>query len=245
MVAKAPADGYTLLITAGSTITTAPHIQSKMSYDTNKDLVAVAAAARLALFLVVRPDLPVKNLREFLAYLKAHPGKLSYGSGGNGSSLHIAGEMLNSQAGVFAVHIPYRGSAPALQDLLAGKIDFYFDPGISLSHVRTGKLRMLAIATLRRASAFPDVPTLDEAGLKGFDASSTTGFYAPANTPPQVIARLNREINLILSLPNVLSQIAAMGAEPEPLTTAQYTAQMRDDGRRYAAIIKERNIRSD
>jgi tripartite-type tricarboxylate transporter receptor subunit TctC len=245
VVAKAPADGHTLLMTAGSTITTNPFIYPKIPFDTAKDLVPVAAAARIVLFLVVKPGLPVKNMQEFLAYLKAHPGKLSYGSAGNGTGLHLAGEMFKSQAGVFAVHVPYRGAAPALQDLLAGQIDFYFDPGIALSHVRAGKLRMLAVAALRRSSVFPDVPTLDEAGLSGFDAGTTHGFYAPAGTPPEIVTRLHLEINRILATPNVRNQIAAIGAEPTPLTQDQFAAQMRDDSRRYAAIIKERNIQAD
>ncbi|MES2686610.1 MAG: tripartite tricarboxylate transporter substrate binding protein [Pseudomonadota bacterium] len=245
VVARAPADGHTLLMTAGSTITTNPFIYAKIPYDTARDLVPVAAAARIVLFLVAKPGLPVKDVREFLAYLKANPGKLSYGSAGNGTGLHLAGEMLKSQAGVFAVHVPYRGAAPALQDLLAGQIDFYFDPGIALGHVRAGKLRMLAVAALRRSAVFPDAPTLDEAGLKGFDAGTTHGFYAPAGTPPEIVNRLNLEINRSLALPNVRSQIMAIGAEPTPLTLAQFSAQMQDDSKRYAAIIKERKIQAD
>lgn len=245
LVAKSAADGYTLLMTAGSTITTNPLIFSNMPYDTAKDLVPVAAVARIVLFLVVRPNLPVKNIQEFLAYLKANPGRLSYGSAGNGTGLHLAGEMLKSQAGVFAVHVPYRGASPALQDLLGGQIDFYFDPGIALGQVRAGKLRMLAVAVPARSSLFPDVPTLSEAGLKGFDAGTTHGFYAPRNTPPEVVARLNREINQILAQPNVRSLIATIGAEPTPLTPAQFAAQMNDDSQRFAAIIKERHIRAD
>jgi len=245
VVAKAPPDGHTLLMTAGSTITTNPFIYPKIPYDTAKDLVPVAAAARIVLFLVAKPGLPTKDVREFLAYLKANPGKLSYGSAGNGTGLHLAGEMLKSQAGVFAVHVPYRGAAPALQDLLAGQIDFYFDPGIALSHVRAGKLRLLAVAAMRRSSVFPDAPTLNEAGLKGFDAGTTHGFYAPAGTPPEIVNRLNLEINRTLALSNVRSQILAIGAEPTPLTLAQFAAQMRDDSDRYAAIIKERKIQAD
>ena len=245
VVAKAPPDGHTLLMTAGSTITTNPFIYPKIPYDTAKDLVAVAATARIVLFLVAKPGLPVKDVREFLAYLKANPGKLSYGSAGNGTGLHLAGEMLKSQAGVFAVHVPYRGAAPALQDLLAGQIDFYFDPGIALGHVRAGKLRMLAVAASRRSAVFPDAPTLDEAGLKGFDAGTTHGFYAPAGTLPEIVNRLNLEINRTLALPNVRSQIMAIGAEPTPLTLAQFSAQMQDDSKRYAAIIKERKIQAD
>lgn len=244
-VAKAAPDGYTLLMTAGSTITTNPSIYPRMAYDTDRDLVPVAATARLVLFLVTRGDFPAKNIKEFLAYLKAHPGRVTYGSAGNATGLHLAGEMLKSQAGVYAVHVPYRGASPALQDLLAGQIDFYFDPGIALSHVRVGKLRMLAVASLKRSSAFPDVPTLDEAGLKGLDAGTTHGFYAPAQTPPAIVDYLNREINQALSLPAVRSQVANMGAEPTPMTPAQFGALMKDDSRRYAAIIKERQIRAE
>jgi tripartite-type tricarboxylate transporter receptor subunit TctC len=242
-VVKAPPDGYTLLMTAGSTITTNPFIYAKMPYDTERDLVPVAATARIVLFLVTRPDFPPNNFKEFIAYLKAHPGKVSYGSAGNATGLHLAGEMLKSQAGVFAVHVPYRGASPALQDLLAGQIDFIFDPGISLTHVRAGKLKLLGVASLKRSSAFPDVPTLDESGLKGFDAGTTHGVYAPAHTPVPIVEYLNREINQALALPNVRNQIAGIGAEPSPMTIAQFTALMKDDSRRYAAIIKERHIR--
>ena len=245
LVAKSPADGYTLLMTAGSTITTNPLIYPKIPYDTSRDLVPVAAAARLALFLVVRPELPVQNLKEFVAYLKANPGKLSYGSAGNATGLHLAGEMFKSQAGVFAVHVPYKGASPALQDLLAGQIDFLFDPGIALVHVRAGKLKMLGVAVSHRSSAFPDVPTLAESGLKGFDAGTTHGFYAAAGTSPEIVARLNREINRILAMPAVRTQIATIGAEPSPMTPAQFAAQMEDDSRRYGAVIKERGIKAD
>ena len=245
LVAKAPGDGHTLLMTAGSTITTNPFLYPKMAYDTEKDLVPVAAAARVALFLVVRPNLPVKDLKGFVAYMKANPGKLTYGSAGNATGLHLAGEMLKSQAGVYAVHVPYKGASPALQDLLAGQIDFYFDPGIALQHVRAGKLRMLGVAVSHRSSAFPEVPTLSEAGLKGFDAGTTHGFYAPAGTPPEIVARLNREINKTLALPAVRTQIATIGAEPTPLSPAQFAAVMADDSRRYGAVIRERGIKAD
>lgn len=244
-VAKSPADGHTLLMTAGSAITTNPFIYASMPYDSDKDLVPVAAAARITLFLVARANLPVKNAQEFLAYLKANPGKLSYASAGNATGLHLAGEMLKSQAGVFALHVPYRGSTPALQDLLAGQVDFLFDPGVSLAHVRSGKLRLLAVAGMRRSPAFPDVPTLNEVGLKGFDAGQTHGFYAPTGTPAAVVDRLNREINRILATPAVKAQIDTLAAEPTPLTPQQFATVMADDSQRYGAIIKERGIKAD
>ncbi|WP_439606018.1 Bug family tripartite tricarboxylate transporter substrate binding protein [Hydrogenophaga sp.] len=245
MVAKSSADGYTLLMTAGSTITTNPFIYKSIPYDTEKDLTPVAAVARIVLFLEARGDLPVKDAREFLAYLKANPGKLSYGSAGNATGLHLAGEMLKSQAGVYALHVPYRGAAPAMQDLLAGQVDFFFDPGIGLAHVRANKLRLLAVAGMRRSTAFPDVPTLDEVGIKGFDAGQTHGFYAPAGTPAPVVDRLNREINRILATPAAKAQIDAIGAEATPLSVQQFATVMADDSKRYAAIIKERQIKAD
>lgn len=245
MVAKSSADGYTLLMTAGSTITTNPSIYKSIPYDTEKDLTPVAAVARIVLFLETRGDLPVKDARDLLAYLKANPGKLSYGSAGNATGLHLAGEMLKSQAGVYALHVPYRGAAPAMQDLLAGQVDFFFDPGIGLAHVRANKLRLLAVAGMRRSTTFPDVPTLDEVGLKGFDAGQTHGFYAPAGTPAPVVERLNREMNRILATPAVKLQIQLIGAEATPLSVQQFATVMADDSKRYAAIIKEGHIKAD
>lgn len=243
-VVKSAADGHTLLVTAGSTIAIAPLINT-MPFDVNRDLTPVAAIARLSVFLVSRADLPPRTVKELVDYMKARPGKLSYGSSGSGSSLHIAGEMFKSQAGVFSVHVPYRGAAPSLQDLLAGHLDYAMDPGIAFPHVRTGRLRLLAVGTLQRSSLFPDVPTLDESGFKGFDAGTTHSVYAPAGTPPEIVARLNREINRVLTLPAVRTTITNIGAEPSPMSPAQLTAIMQSDNRRYATIIKERNIKPD
>jgi len=241
-VAKAQPDGHTLLMTAGSTITTNPHVFPRMSFDPAKDLAPVAALARLNLFLVTRGDFPAGNVAEFLAYLKNHPGKTSYGSAGNATGLHLAGEMLKGQAGVYSIHVPYRGASLALQDLLAGQIDFYFDPGIALQHVKAGKLKMLAIAAPQRSPLYPDIPTLHESGLKNFDAGTTHGVYAPAGTPAAIVERLNREINTILATPHVRQQIAPMAADPTPMTPSQFDALMREDGKRYGAVIRERKI---
>ncbi len=245
VVAKAPADGYTLLMSSGGMVSVNPHIYPKMPFDPAKDLVPVASAARVLVYLTVRPTLPVNNIKEFLAYVKANPGKLSYGSPGNGSSPHLAGEMMKSQAGLYTVHVPYRGAAPALQDLLAGQIDYAFDPGIGLNQVRAGKLKLLAVGSLHRSPQFPDVPTLDEAGLKGFDADTVFGFYAPAGTPAAVINRLNSEINKTLSQPAVKERIAGLGGVALPLTPAQFNAKAAEDSKRFGAIIKERKIVGD
>ena len=161
-VAKSPADGYTLLMSSGGTVSINPHIYAKMPFDPTKDIVPVAAAARVLVFLEVNPQkVPANNVKEFLTFLKANPGRLSFGTPGSGSSPHLAAEMMKTQSGTFATHIPYRGAAPALTDLLAGQIDFMFDPGIAFQHVKSGRLKMLAVGSPKRSPLFPDVPTLE------------------------------------------------------------------------------------
>jgi tripartite-type tricarboxylate transporter receptor subunit TctC len=244
-VAKSAPDGHTLLMSSGGMVSVNPHIYARMPFDPAKDLTPVAAAARVLVFLVVKPEFPATNAQEFLAHLKANPGKRSFGSPGNGSSPHLAGEMMKAQAGVFAVHVPYRGAAPALTDLLAGQLDFLFDPGIGLPHVRAGRLKMLAVGSPKRSPLFPDVPTLDEVGLKGFDADTIFGFYAPAGTPAPVIERLNREINRILETAALRERITALGGEPAPMSPSQFAAKAAEDSRRFGAIIQERKIVGD
>ncbi|MFD0668886.1 Bug family tripartite tricarboxylate transporter substrate binding protein [Ramlibacter sp. MAHUQ-53] len=243
--ARSAPDGYTLLMSSGGMVSINPHLYPKMTFDPAKDLVPVASAARVAVYLMVKPQLPVNTAQEFLAHLRANPGKLTFGSPGNGSSPHLAAEMMKSQAGVFAVHVPYRGAAPALQDLLAGQIDFHFDPGIGLQHARSGRLKLLAVGSLKRSPLFPDVPTLHEAGLKNFDADSVFGFYAPAGTPADVVARLNREINRILGTKPIQDRIVALGGEALPLTPAEFGARATDDSKRFGGIIRERKIAGD
>ncbi len=245
VVAKSPADGYTLLMSSGGTVSINPHIYQKMSYDPVKDLQPVAAAARVLVFLVVRPELPIRSVGEFVSYARTNPGKLSFGSPGNGSSPHLAAEMFKRDTKTFMVHIPYRGAAPALTDLLGGQLDFMFDPGIGLQHVRSGKLRLLGIGSPKRSALFPDVPTLDEAGLKGFDADSWFGFYAPAGVPQDVIVRLNREINRILQTPAVKDRIAGLGGEAAAMTPAEFGERGRADSQRFGAFIKATGIKGD
>jgi tripartite-type tricarboxylate transporter receptor subunit TctC len=245
VVAKSPADGYTLLMSSGGMVSINPFLYPRMPFDPVKDLTPVASAARVLVFLEIRPTLPINSAREFMDYVKANPGKLSFGTPGNGSSPHLAAEMMKAQANLFAVHVPYRGAAPALQDLLAGQIDFMFDPGIGLNQVRAGKLKMLAVGSPKRSPMFPDVPTLDEIGLKGFDADTVFGFYAPTGTPAEVVTRLNREINRILGTQAVKDRIAGLGGEALPLTPAEFSAKASDDAKRFGTLIKERKITGD
>jgi tripartite-type tricarboxylate transporter receptor subunit TctC len=244
-VAKSPADGYTLLMSSGGTVSINPHLYSKMAYDPVKDLTPVAAAARVLVFLESNPKLPVNNVKEFLAYVKANPGRLSFGTPGSGSSPHLAAEMMKAQANIFATHIPYRGAAPAMQDLLGGQIDFMFDPGIGLNSVRAGKLKLLAVGSPTRSPLFPEVPTMAEAGLTGFDADSWFGFYAPSATPSEVVAKLNAEINKILGTKAFQDRATALGAIPAPMSPAAFGARAATDSVRFGKLIAERGIKGD
>jgi len=244
-VAKSPPDGYTLLMSSGGAFSVNPHLYTKLPFDPVKDLVPVAAAARILVFLVVRPDLPAKSVDEFVALARANPGKLTYGSPGSGSSPHIAGEMLKRAANIDIVHVPYKGAAPALTDLLGGQLDFMFDPGIGLPQVRAGKLRLLAVGSPKRSPLFPDTPTLAEAGMVGFDADSWFGFYAPAGVPADILARLNREINRALQTTAVRERITALGAEVVALSADEFAALQRADRERFGAVVREAGIKLD
>lgn len=242
-VAKSPADGYTFLMASGGTVSINPHLYPKMPFDPAKDLVPVASVARVPFYLVVRADDPVKDFKGLIADLKTHPGQRSFGSPGNGSSPHLAAEMMKTETGTFAVHVPYRGAAPALTDLLGGQINFLFDPGIALQHVKTGKLRVLAIGSPHRAPQLPGVPTLDELGLKGFDADSVFGLYAPAGTPQAVIDRVNAEVNRELNTHATQERIMAIGNVALPLTPAEFGRKGVEDSVRFGKLIRDRGIK--
>lgn len=241
-VARADADGYTFLFSSGGVASVNPHLYKTMTYDPAKDLQPVAAAARILVFLVARNELPVNTVQEFMQYAKANPGKLSYGSAGNGSSPHLAGEMFAGAAGIDAVHVPYRGAAPAVVDLLAGQIDYFFDPGIALPHVRDGKLKILAVGSPSRSALFPDLVTLDEAGVTGFDADSWFGFYAPAGVDKAIVDRMNAEVNKALAMPNVKNRIAELGGVASPMSPAEFREKAEADFARFGQVIRDRNI---
>lgn len=240
--AKAKPDGYTFLMSSGGMVSVNPLIYDNMAFDPMKDLVPVAAAARVLVFLETKPEVPVDNVQEFIDYLKKNPGKLNYGSPGNGSSPHLAGELFKQSAGVDAVHIPYRGAAPAMRDLLGGQIDFMFDPGLGLASVEAGKLKLLAIGSMQRSTRFPDVPTLHEAGLADFNADTYFGFYAPAGTPPEIIQKMNTEINKIVKSDKFKETLAVIGAEPSPMTPEEFHQKAVEDAERFGQLIRDRHI---
>ena len=243
-VAKSAPDGYTLLMSSGPTLTTNAHLYRSIGFDL-KDFAPITEVARIASLLIVKPGLPVNSAPEFLAHLKANPAKLAYGSAGNGTGPHIAGEMLGRMTGSAVIHVPYKGLGPALTDLLAGQIDFLFDGGGAMAYIRSGKVKLLAVGSASRLSLFPDSPTLIEAGLPGFHYDSAHAFVAPAGTPREVVARLNREAVRILRSPEVIERIHRTGAEPIGNSPEEAAASMRAEHERIGRFIHEAGIRAD
>ena len=244
-VAKSAPDGYTLLMTAGSTMSIVPHVLPKLPYNPERDLAPVAAGARIENFLVVRAELPTKSYKDFLEHAKRNPGKLSYGSPGSGTSPHIAAELWKGATGVYSVHIPYRGTAPAIQDMLANNIDFMFDSGASVPHIKSGRFRALGVASPKRLALLPDVPTFEELGLKNLETGTTHAFWAPAGTPQPIIEKLNREINRVVVMPAVTQQILNLGAGVTPISPEELRAVIAADSKRYAEVVRKANIKAD
>ena len=243
-VAKAPPDGYTLLMSSGPTLTTNAHLYKGIPFEL-KDFAPITEVARIASLLIVKPGLPANSAAEFLAYLRANPGKLTYGSAGSGTGPHIAGVMLGQMTHSPVVHVPYKGLGPALTDLLAGQIDFLFDGGGAMSHIRSGKIKLLAVGSASRLSLFPDSPTLIEAGLPGFHHDSAHVFAAPAGTPREIVLRLNREAVRILKTPEVVERIHRTGAEPIGNSPEEAAASLRAEHERLGKFIREAGIRGD
>ena len=250
LVAKAAPDGYSLVIGAVATHAINPWLFSKLPYDPIKDFAPVTLIAHVPNVLVMTPEraqqLNIRSARDLVAYARANPGKLNFASGGNGSAGHMAGELLKSQARVSAVHIPYAGAAPAQLGLLAGQTDFMFDNLASaLTQVKAGKLRAFAVTTLRRAEAMPEVPTMAESGLPGFDVSTWFGIFAPAGTPPAVVERLNKEFTAALRSPEMRERLARMGAEPAPVSPGEFQQFVRSELAKYEKVVKFSGARVD
>ena len=245
-VAKAEADGHTLLMGHIGTLAVNPAMYPKLAYDPQKSFAPVAAVARVPNVLVVNATSPARTLAEFIARAKAQPGRLSYSSGGNGSAAHIAFEALKLRTGVFMLHIPYRGTAPSLSDLMAGQVDATFTGAPTvLQHIRSGRLRALAVSSPQRLATLPEVPTVAESGYANFEADQWYGVVAPAGTPADKVARLNAEINKALALPEVAQQLAAEGAIPLPGTPAAFGALIAREIPRWAAVVKAGNVKPD
>jgi tripartite-type tricarboxylate transporter receptor subunit TctC len=246
LVAKSAPDGYTILLGALSTHAVNPSLYAKMPYDAVKDFAPITLLAVTPNVLVVNPALPVKSVKELVAYAKANPGKLSFASGSNGSAGHLAGELFKTDTGTDIVHIPYKGAAPAMQALLAGDVQFMFDNLASaMAQVKAGKVRALAVTTAERSPLVPDLPTMAEAGLPGFDISTWYGLLAPAATPKDVIAKWNAEVTRILNTPEVRERLAAQGAVATPTTPEQFAAFIGREIPKYAKIVKASGAKID
>ena len=245
LVAKSAADGYTLLL-QGTQHAINLSIYKQLPYDTLRDFTPVAYIAVAPFLLVLHPSVPANSVAELIAYIKAKPGGVNYGSSGVGGAAHLAGEMFKTAAGVQLTHIPYKGAAPAMADLLGGQVPMLFDPiPTSLTHVRSGRIKVLAITSAKRSAVMPDVPTIAESGLPGFEAVAWFGLYAPAATSTDVVSKLNADVNRVLQLPEVKEKFAALGADSAPMTTDQFAVHLRAEIAKFAKAIKDSGAKAE
>jgi tripartite-type tricarboxylate transporter receptor subunit TctC len=245
IVAKSVPDGYTLLLGSPGPLTINPALQSKLPYDTLTDFAPVSLATISPFVLTVHPGVAASNVKELIALAKAKPGALHYGSGGNGSVAHLSTEQFKGLAGIDLTHVPYKGSSQSLVDVLSGRLEIMFDnQPVVLPHVRSGKLRGLAVGTRTRSTVMPELPTMVEAGVPGYESSTAFGVLAPAKTPRPIVNRLSTEISKSLrSAPEVKDSLASRGFEPVGSTPEEYAAHLRDELKRVAQVVKAAKIR--
>ena len=244
-VFKAEPDGYTLLSAPPPPLVINPSLYTKLAFDPAA-FVPVTVIAAIPNVLLVHPKVPVNSVQELIAYAKANPDKLNYASQGSGSTSHLTAEMFKSMAGVRITHVPYKGTAPALTDLLGGQVDIMFDNlGVSLQHVRSGKLKALAICSEKRVAALPNVPTVAESGLPGFVAVAWFGVVAPPGTPPAIAAKLSTAIADVLKMPDVAKRLADLSAEPVGSTPVEMAAFMKDEVERWRRVIVSAGVKVD
>jgi len=245
-VARAVADGYTLLLGSNSEIAQYPNVAANVPYDSQRDFAPIAMLATVPLALAVAETLPVKSVPELLAYARQNPGKLNYGSAGPGSTTHLAMALFTSMTGTTMTHVPYRGSAPVVTDLLAGNLQLAIPtmPAV-LPHAGGGKLKVLAVSTAKRATALPNVPTIQESGVAGYATGLWTGLLAPANTPPQIVAQLNAAVTEALASADVKETLARQGAEPAGGTPEQFAEEIRREVAVWRDVVKQTGIRID
>lgn len=245
MVAKAAPDGYTLLANASIHVIN-PSLYPKMNFDALRDFAPVSLIAQVPLILVVNPGLPAKSVQELIALGKAQPNLLNFGSSGNAAAPHLAGESFKIATGVQMQHVPYKGSAPALADLIGGQVQLIFDSMPSaMPHVKSGKIRALAVTTARRSPTVPDLPTVAESGVLGFDISTWYGVWAPAGTPRDIVNRISAEIAKALQQPAVRERLAALGAEPAGDTPEAFAAYCQSELAKWSKIVRESGAKAD
>jgi len=245
IAAKAPPDGYTLLFVSGSLVIH-PAIYKKLPYDPVRDLAPITLVGIVPQVLIVNPAVPAQTMREFIALAKVKPGGIAYGSGGVGSTGHLAGELLQSSAGIRLVHVPYKGAGPAAVDVIAGQIQALFTSAVNaLQHARTGRVRMVGVTTLKRAAAIPDVPTFAESGVPGYELMTWYGVLAPAGAPRPVIDHINQALAAVIKLPDVRERLVADGVEPAAGTPEQFAALIRTELPRIARIVRSAGIQPE
>ena len=244
VVAKSPADGYILLMGHVNSTGIAPNLFAKLPYDPIKDFAAVSYVGYVPNVLAVHPSVNAKSVSELVTLAKSMPGAMNYASSGNGSTQHLAGEMFKQLTGTSIVHVPYKGSGDAIKDLLAGTVNMNFDtmPPV-MPHIQSGRLRGLAISTPKRLPQLPDVPTFEEAGIRGFDVTNWYGVQAPAGTPREIVLKLNADINKAMQVPEVRSRLEAVGTQLNEQSAAQFDAFMKAEVAKYAKLIKDANIK--
>src|SRR5256714_4981018 len=244
--AKAPPDGYTLLLTNDAALATSPALYPKLPYDPLRDFAPITLAASIPVILVVHSSFPATTVQELVQQAKARPGQIHYASGGNGSAQHVPMEMFKQAAGIDLVHVPYKGLIPALNDVVGGQVPVMF-VGMSgaVPHVKAGRIRALAIGSATRSAAMPDLPTMQEAGVPGFDYAAWAGFLAPAGTPGAIIDKVNADVNKVLALPEVRDKLAALGFEIAPGRPAEFGALIRREIAKVAKVVKDAGIRVD
>ena len=242
-VAKSPADGYTLLLGSSGTVTAGPAVWKTLNFDPLRDFVAVGPIQSVPIVLTVAPKTPARTFSEFSSLVKEKPGQVSIASAGNGSSNHLAIELLMRQANLQLLHVPYKGSGPALTDLIGSQVQSMMDQlTASIGHIREGRIRALAISSLKRSPLLPDVPTLDELGVKGYEAATFTGIFAPAGTPAPVVAKLSAALRKALSNPAVRERYQGMGVEVMDMGQPEFAAYVRADYQKWQKVAKEGNI---
>ena len=245
LVAKSAPDGYTLLVTPAP-FTINPSLLAKLPYDALNDFAPITLINTTPLVMVVHPGVPAKNIKELIALAKSKPGKLNFGSSGTGGSNHLAGELFDAMAGVKMVHIPYKGNAGALTDIVGGHLDVVYNGVTSaIALIKGGKLRALAVTSLQRTPALPDVPTLNESGLKGFEAVAWNGLTAPAKTPRDVIMKINADVLKIVSSPELRERLKADGSDPVGNSPEQFATFLRDEIAKWAKVIKFANVKPE
>jgi tripartite-type tricarboxylate transporter receptor subunit TctC len=244
--AKAPPDGYTLVLTNDGALATNPALYPKLPYNPVRDFAPIALAASIPIVLVVNASFPASSVQELVTEAKANPGKINYASGGNGSAQHLPMEMFKLAAGVDLVHVPYKGLGPAFNDLVAGQIPVMF-AGMSnvFPHVKSGRIRVLAIGSAKRSAAMPEVPTMQEAGVAGFDYAAWAGFLAPAGTSPAIVEKVNADLKKVLGMPEVLDKLSTLGFEVSPGTPQELGAKIEREMAKVAKVVKDARIRAD